>query len=137
MLLLTALLGTALAQPLPEGDLRNTPPAPPLAHATLAADGSYDMVIQPPQGWDEAEITVSGDGSHDLGAALTDEPVHLSGWTSVRGPLSVTVQAATGNHRGTTWIFTVEPELVPTAPPAMEGADHEGKGLFGIFGRGR
>ena len=126
-LLLLALSGPALAGSGAE--------VTPLAHVMLAPDGSYDLMLQSSLGWDEAEITVSGDGSHDVGAVGEDEPFHLEGLTSVQGPLHVTVQAVTPDEHGMTRMFTVDPELVPMrAPVGSESlGNRDRSGLFGIF----
>lgn len=109
--------------------------APPLAQATLAPDGSYDLLVQPPRGWQEAEITVSGDGAHDVGAVGLDERLRLAGVTESRGRLEVMVQAVDEDDRGITWVFTVDPELVPLASPGPGGADEaRRRGFFQVFG---
>ena len=109
--------------------------APPVAQATLAPDGQYDLVLQPPRGWEEAEITVGGGEAHDVGAVDLDEPLRLEGVTSAKGELSVTVQAVDGSDHGITWIFTVVPELVPLGSPRSERLEADGKrGFFSIFG---
>lgn len=126
-LLLLALSGPVLAAP--------SDGVAPRAHLMLAPDGSYDLLLQSTRGWDEAEITVSGDGSHDVGAVGEDEPFRLEGMTSVQGPLRVTVQAVTPDEHGMTWMFTVDPELVPMrAPVGSDLLDGRSRGgLFGIF----
>ena len=135
MFALLAFIGVVAAQPLPEGEVLGATAPPPVAHVSLAPDGSYDLVFQAPQGWQEAEITVSGDRSHDVDAALTDELVRLEGVTSSRGPIRITVQAATTDHRGVTWQFSVDPELVPM--PAPELGEPAGRGRKGRKGRRR
>lgn len=127
-----ALADTAVAGPLADPAAGA---APPLAQATLAPDGSYDLLVQPPRGWQEAEITVSGDMSHDVGAVGLDEPFRLAGVTSSRGTLDVVVQAVDEEDRGITWLFSVEPELVPLASPRPgEGDEARRRGFFQVFG---
>jgi hypothetical protein len=92
----------------------------PLATATLAEDGTYTLVLQPERAWTEAEVTVADDGAQDLGPAAEDEPVRLEGRIESRGPLRVTVNAATADSVGYTWRFEVVPDLVPVEMPSVE-----------------
>ncbi len=138
-LLLTALMAFAHADvaeasgPLGAG---SEGAAPPLAHVTLAPDGTYDLLLQPPRGWEQAEITVSGDGAHDIGAVDADEPLYLSGVTSGRGEIWVVVQAVDSDEHGITWMFGVDPELVPLGSSPGERLKDSKRGFFSIFGGG-
>ena len=90
------------------------------AHATLASDGTYTLVLQPPRGWAAAEVTVADDGAQDVGPASEDAPVILEGVIASTGPLHVTVHAATPDEAGYTWTFQVVPDPVPVALPTIE-----------------
>ncbi|MEC7947923.1 MAG: hypothetical protein VX265_10170 [Myxococcota bacterium] len=92
----------------------------PRAHATLASDGSYTLVIQSGRAWTEAEVTVADDGAQDLGPAGEDERVEVAGVVASPGPLHVTVHAATPDEAGFTWTFEVVPDAVPVALPVVE-----------------
>lgn len=110
--------------------------ATPRAHATLASDGTYTLVLQPARAWAEAEITVADDGAQDLGPASEDEPVTLEGVIASTGPLRVTVHAATPDHAGYTWTFEVVPDSVPVALPTVE-ADLEPENRRRVWPFGR
>jgi hypothetical protein len=94
--------------------------ATPRAHATLASDGTYTLVLQPERAWSEAEVTVADDGAQDLGPAGEDEHVTLEGVIASTGPLRVTVHAATPDAAGYTWTFEVVPEEIPVSLPQVE-----------------
>lgn len=89
------------------------------AHATLASDGTYTLVLKPARGWSEAEVTVADDGAQDVGPASDDAPVSLEGLVATTGPLRVTVHAATPDAAGYTWTFEVIPDPVPVALPVI------------------
>lgn len=99
----------------------------PGASATLSADGQYTLLLQPDKAWSQAEVTVSGDGTTDLGPNGQDQSVRIDGYTSAQGPLWVTVQAVTEREVGLTWMFSVDPESIPVARPVLEVGQRKSK----------
>jgi hypothetical protein len=112
MLLLSLALATEAAQPEPR------------ATATLSADGQYDVRIVPDVSWISAEITVDGN-STDVGPVHADDPIDVTGSTSSIGTLSVQVMAVTTDNHGVTWMFQIEPEILPAGQPDMSGAQEK------------
>ena len=108
MLFFTLALSTADAQPEPR------------ATATLSADGQYDVQIFPDVAWLSAEVTIDGNAT-DVGPQQADVPFAVTGSTSSIGTLSVQVMAVTTDNRGVTWMFQVEPEILPAGQPDMSG----------------
>ena len=108
MLLLAIAIATAAAQPEPR------------ATATLSADGQYDVQIFPDVAWLSAEVTVDGNAT-DVGPQQADVPFDVTGSTASIGTLSVQVMAVTTDNRGVTWMFQVEPEILPAPQPDMSG----------------
>ena len=96
-------------------------PAEPRASATLSADGQYDVQIFPDVAWLSAEVTVDGNAT-DVGPQQADVPFDVTGSTASIGTLSVQVMAVTTDNRGVTWMFQVEPEILPAGQPVMSGA---------------
>ena len=92
----------------------------PHATATLSADGQYEVRIVPDVTWLSAEITVDGN-STDVGLQEADVPFDVTGSTAEIGTLSVRVMAVTTDNRGVTWMFEVEPEILPAGQPDMSG----------------
>jgi len=95
----------------------------PRLYATVAPDGQYNLVVEPQVRWMEAEITVRGDDSKDVGPAAPGMPVEVRGWTGRKGSLRVTIQAATHGGLGVTWMLEVDPDMVPVRPPLAPAAD--------------
>ena len=110
MLFLTFALTTEAAQPEPR------------ATATLSADGQYDVQIVPDVAWLSAEVTVDGSAT-DVGPQQADVPFGVTGSTTSIGTLSVQVMAVTTDNHGVTWMFQVEPEILPAPQPDMSGAE--------------
>jgi hypothetical protein len=108
MLFLVLALSTEAAQPEPR------------ATATLSADGQYDVQIVPDVAWLSAEVTVDGNAT-DVGPQQADVPFDVTGSTASIGTLSVQVMAVTADNRGVTWMFQVEPEILPAGQPDMSG----------------
>ena len=94
--------------------------APPEASAIISADGQYALILQPPQGWQEAEIAISGDGASDVGPAEAGTEVRIEGYLDKPGVIWVNVQAALDDNTGVNWVFSVDPEIVPASSPKME-----------------
>jgi hypothetical protein len=92
----------------------------PRATATLSADGQYDVRIVPDVAWLSAEITVDGNAT-DVGPVQADDAIDIVGTTSKIGTLTVQVMAVTTDNRGVTWLFQVEPEILPAPAPDMTG----------------
>jgi hypothetical protein len=92
----------------------------PRATATLSADGQYDVRIVPDVAWLSAEITVDGNAT-DVGPQQADVPFEVTGSTAEIGTLSVRIMAVTTDNRGVTWMFEVEPEILPADQPDMSG----------------
>ena len=100
------------------------------ASATLAADGTFTLLLLPDQPWKAAELTISGDGSHDLGPSDGTAPVEIAGVRDGLGPLWVELVVVTADDHGVSWSFEVQPELVPVRAPASspaEGKKRRGK----------
>lgn len=125
--LVAGLLAAAPAQaavPLhPDGSDLDLSPDTPEVLATLAADGSYTIRLVPQGPWTEAELTVSGDGSHELAAVDGASPVLVEGVRDGMGPIGLTLAVVTPDRRGVSWSFTVEPELLPVKAPSAAPAD--------------
>jgi hypothetical protein len=92
----------------------------PRATATLSADGQYDVQIVPDVAWLSAEVTVDGNAT-DVGPQQADVPFDVTGSTMSIGTLSVQVMAVTTDNHGVTWMFQVEPEILPAGQPDMSG----------------
>ena len=110
MLFLTLAFTTEAAQPEPR------------ATATLSADGQYDVQIVPDVAWLSAEVTVDGNAT-DVGPQQADVPFDVTGSTASIGTLSVQVMAVTTDNHGVTWMFQVEPEILPAGQPDMSGTE--------------
>lgn len=93
------------------------------ASATLASDGSFTLLLRPDQAWSQAELTVGGDGFHDLGPADGTAPIEVAGVVDELGPLRVELAAVTPQQHGVSWSFQVQPELLPVAAPPVELTD--------------
>jgi hypothetical protein len=91
----------------------------PRLYATVAPDGQYNLVVEPWEQWTDAEITVRGDDSRDVGPAAPGMPVEIRGWTGLKGSLRVTIYAAIQGGPGVTWMLEVDPDLVPVRPPLV------------------
>jgi len=89
------------------------------ASATLAPDGSYTLVMLPEGPWSQASLSVSGDGSFELGPTDGSAPVEVQGVRDQQGPLWVQLDAVTPDDHGISWSFEVQPELLPTPAPDM------------------
>lgn len=96
------------------------------ASATLAADGSFTLVLLPEQAWTVAELSVRGDGAYDLGPSDGNDLVEVAGVLDGIGPLWVELVAVTPDAQGVSWSFEVQPELLPVAPPEL-GPATDGK----------
>src|SRR4030095_13197599 len=92
----------------------------PRATATLSADGQYDVQIVPDMAWLSAEVTVDGNAT-DVGPQQADVPFDVTGSTASIGTLSVQVMAVTTDNHGVTWMFQVEPEILPAGQPDLSG----------------
>ena len=114
MLFFALAIATAAAQPEPR------------ATATLSADGQYDVQIFPDVAWLSAEVTVDGNAT-DVGPQQADVPFDVTGSTASIGTLSVQVMAVTTDNRGVTWMFQVEPEILPAPQPDMSGSQDRKK----------
>jgi hypothetical protein len=114
MLFFTLAIAIATAQPEPR------------ATATLSADGQYDVQIFPDVAWLSAEVTVDGSAT-DVGPQQADVPFDVRGSTASIGTLSVQVMAVTTDNRGVTWMFQVEPEILPAPQPDMSGGQDRKK----------
>ena len=95
-------------------------PSEPRASATLSADGQYDVQIFPDVAWLSAEVTIAGDAT-DVGPQQAGVPFDVTGSTTGIGTLSVQVMAVTTDNHGVTWMFQVEPEILPAGQPVMSG----------------
>ena len=95
-------------------------PTEPRASATLSADGQYDVQIVPDVAWLSAEVTIDGNAT-DVGPQQADVPFDVTGSTASIGTLAVQVMAVTTDNRGVTWMFQVEPEILPAGQPDMSG----------------
>jgi len=93
------------------------------ASATLASDGSFTLLLRPDQAWSQAELTVGGDGFHDLGPSDGTAPVQVAGVVDGVGPLWVELAAVTPQQHGVSWSFQVQPELLPVAAPPVDLTD--------------
>lgn len=89
--------------------------------ATLTTDGRYVLELAPAQRWSSAEISVTGAASQDVGPAGPEQPMRIEGWTHAVGTLTISVMAVDAEGRGTTWLFTVDPEVLPATIPDMSG----------------
>ncbi len=94
----------------------------PRATATLSTDGQYDVQIVPDVAWLSAEVTVDGNAT-DVGPQQADVPFVVTGSTASIGTLSVQVMAVTTDNRGVTWMFQIEPEILPADQPDMSGTE--------------
>lgn len=93
------------------------------ASATLSADGAFTLLLLPGTPWKAAELTVSGDGSHDLGPSDGTAPVEVAGVREGLGPIRVELVAVTPDDHGVSWSFEVQPELLPVQAPASPPAE--------------
>ena len=89
------------------------------ASATLAPDGTFTLMLIPEGPWTQASLSVSGDGSFDLGPADASAPVEIQGVRDDLGPLQVQLDAVLPDAHGVSWSFEVQPELLPTPAPPM------------------
>ena len=101
--------------------------ASPMMSATLAADGHYTLRVIPDRSWVEAEVSVAGGETADLGPAEVDVPVVIEGWTVDQGALRVKLTIAGKGGQGVTWLLEVDPFRVPARVPEL----HERKRMFG------
>ena len=93
---------------------------PPEASAIISSDGQYSLILQPSVSWQEAEISISGDGAEDYGPAELGSELRIEGVLDKPGVLWVSVQAAINETTGMSWVFSVDPEVVPASSPRME-----------------
>ncbi len=105
------------------------PPLPqtPRAEAIRSPDGAFVLTLYPPLDWIAAEVEVKGGDGVDLGSAKTDQPVHVRGVSSRKGPLLVTLRIATPQKIGITWEFDVEPTAVPARAPDLIRGESKAK----------
>lgn len=92
---------------------------PPRAEAVISADGVYRLIVHPEQPWQAAEIAIAGSHSEDVGQTPSGQTITLTGRLSAPGVIWLNITAALDAHRGVNWVFSVEPEIVPVAPPEM------------------
>ena len=95
------------------------PPSAPISEAIISPDGAYELTIQPQQPWLAAEVSVAGDRAVDVEAAESGAAIQIAGELSGTGPLWITVTAALDAAHGVTWVYAIDPEVVPVLPPKM------------------
>lgn len=83
------------------------------ASATQASDGRFTLRLLPGLAWSEAELSVNGAGSQDLGPTDGLAAVEIDGIRDAMGPMSVDLQVMALDGRGVSWRFEVQPELIP------------------------
>lgn len=106
------LLWTAMAQALAAA------PAPE-AEAMISPDGAFVLRLSPAQSWTSAEVSVVGATGEDVGAREAGAAFSVEGDLETPGTLWVTVNAALGDAHGVSWVFSVDPQVVPMKSPRM------------------
>ncbi|MFT5683695.1 MAG: hypothetical protein ACI8RZ_004627 [Myxococcota bacterium] len=94
--------------------------APPQASAIVSSDGQYSLILRSDVSWEEAEISISGDGAEDLGPIEAGAEVRIDGTVSGTGVIWVNLNAAIDDDTGINWVFSVDPEVVPARSPKLD-----------------
>lgn len=97
---------------------RAAAPAPEV-EAMVSTDGAYVVRLSPAQPWLAAEVTVSGAVSEDVGAQEAGGAFSVEGDLPEPGTMWITVSAALSDTHGASWVFSVEPQVVPMQSPKM------------------
>lgn len=92
----------------------------PSVEAMVSPDGAYVLRLSPAQSWVAAEVSVSGGVSADVGAHEAGSSFSVEGALSAPGTMWITVNAALNDAHGVSWVFSVEPQVVPMRSPRME-----------------
>lgn len=131
-LLLALLAAPAQAQPLLLSPDQVVDPVlvPHEATATMAADGSFTLVLLPEQAWTQAELSIGGGGSVDLGPADGSAPVVIDGVVDQVGRLYLELATVSTDSHGVSWTFSVDPELLPVQSPELARGERSRRGFW-------
>lgn len=108
------------------GLVRAAAPAPSV-EALMSPDGDYVLEVRPSQQWHAAEVSVRGGGAENVGAQAQDAVLLVEGSVSSPGLMWVTVNAALDDDHGASWVFGVEPQVVPINSPRLTRLQQDGR----------
>jgi len=91
----------------------------PSVEALVTPDGAYVLRVSPEQAWLSAEVSVAGAAASDVGPQGVGAELVVEGDLPQPGTMWITVSAALSDSHGVSWVFSVEPQVVPMKSPRM------------------